>query len=992
MDVNDTKFHLLCGREDWRVDDASASNELKWEESCGSIRLKNSLFHFPVSTTLLFCWDDIPGKDNEKLLEFLIRTFRISWAKSAKIEIGDDPNIIKVYDINKVILLILNEKKNELKIEINNILSHKLIVKNENGRLNIYSRSERLLTPSDRRGADIDRYGNIYWIASDNREIRIFNSGSRTSSHFWAWDDLDGKCEKADFVDEKKEERKDLSFSGLVVTENHYLVTGFVGGFLIFDLLSGGSPVRVIWNKTDDFSPFDMAKVPGGGVLILDKDHKICHLLDRNMRLGLCSKEIKQPDVADFKPETNNEGKIKSYQKIETSYSIKAKNPISIEAISEDSFAILDSDPNIEYSRILVYEKGKIIKIFKLKGILEKYIKKIPDSNQSFHILGHDIAFVPDTDYTQISGMLYLAGNDGNQAYAFHIEKKEDGIHIELVTQYYPMRLFSGKALISDGKNVLYDLKEKWLRIIQQEVPLFSKKGWLITRILDGKNIGCVWHRVLLDAYIPEGATVKMESKSADEESDLSFIEWQEEPRFYLREKGSEIPYYSFPGRQKIKGQGTWELLIQRAVGRYLILRLTIEGTGGVSPVLYALRVYYPRFSYMKKYLPSVYQDDIVSASFLDRYLANIEGFYTEIEGKIENVQTLFDIGTIPPEYIDWLADWFGIILNSHWEDFRKRLFISNAVSLFRERGTISGLLRMIRLAVDECPNESIFKTDPTEAIRARGSVRIVEKYLLRKAPGVVYGDPEDSEGPGVTSDISRWKPDDGAPYIHILFRKFLEEHYGTIEKLNAAWGTQFAKFEIIKFPPVLPPEQVRAKDWRFFVKNRLGLMYAEVSSDHENLYRNFLKKRYRKLEEINRIYQEGWERFDDIKFPVSLPEDKDTLSNWMQFVSLVLPIRLNAHQFIVLVPEKQDENDEEKNRRMDLIKRIVETEKPAHTVFELKTYYSLFRIGEARLGFDTELGKGSRFMGFMLGKSRLEEGTLWCSPGEFQGRMYVWD
>ncbi len=173
------------------MDDASVSSELDWEDTCGSIKLKSSLFQFPVSTMLLFCWDEIPGKDNEKLLEFLIQTFRISWAKTAKIEKNDDNNIIKVSNEKKVISLILNDKKTEVNIEINNVLSHKLIVKSENGRLNIYSRSDRLLTQSDRRGADIDGYGNIYWIDNSKQEIRIFNSGSKTLSHFWSSDDME---------------------------------------------------------------------------------------------------------------------------------------------------------------------------------------------------------------------------------------------------------------------------------------------------------------------------------------------------------------------------------------------------------------------------------------------------------------------------------------------------------------------------------------------------------------------------------------------------------------------------------------------------------------------------------------------------------------------------------------------------------------------------------------------------------------------------------
>ena len=45
----------------------------------------------------------------------------------------------------------------------------------------------------------------------------------------------------------------------------------------------------------------------------------------------------------------------------------------------------------------------------------------------------------------------------------------------------------------------------------------------------------------------------------------------------------------------------------------------------------------------------------------------------------------------------------------------------------------------------------------------------------------------------------------------------------------------------------------------------------------------------------------------------------------------------------------------------MALAKRIVEIEKPAHTVCDVRFYWAMNRVGEARIGSDTELGAGSR-------------------------------
>ena len=41
--------------------------------------------------------------------------------------------------------------------------------------------------------------------------------------------------------------------------------------------------------------------------------------------------------------------------------------------------------------------------------------------------------------------------------------------------------------------------------------------------------------------------------------------------------------------------------------------------------------------------------------------------------------------------------------------------------------------------------------------------------------------------------------------------------------------------------------------------------------------------------------------------------------------------------------------------------KRLVAIEKPAHTTFDVRFYWAMNRVGEARAGIDTQLGQGSR-------------------------------
>ena len=60
---------------------------------------------------------------------------------------------------------------------------------------------------------------------------------------------------------------------------------------------------------------------------------------------------------------------------------------------------------------------------------------------------------------------------------------------------------------------------------------------------------------------------------------------------------------------------------------------------------------------------------------------------------------------------------------------------------------------------------------------------------------------------------------------------------------------------------------------------------------------------------------------------------------------------------------------------------RIVELEKPAHTVFDIRFYWAMFRVGDARLQLDTVIDQGSRapqlLPNLILGQGFLGESYL---------------
>jgi phage tail-like protein len=875
----------------------------------------------------------------------------------------------------------------------------------------------------NRRGAGQDRYGNWYFIDTSRRELRFRGAKQKSSEHFWSAADRQPSCPaRGEFFDTAPTSVSPLNFSGLAVTPNHYLVAGVLSpkGLLVFDLYAGGPPQQFLWPSAIPFEPFDMSITADGGLVILDRTSKLYWSMDPDLRVQATHPLVAPAAQAEaFQPATAAPSPVQTscvptLVTLDFATSLSSlSDPVAIAALPDGSVLILDNPAGSYFSDVHRFQSGvEVGPPIHLDTALANYASDTPspDYPHPQSIRAYDFAFVGNSLAPGARATLYLADIFGEQCFACDLSISGNTLSLAVRSQYFPMRKFGGKALVSAQSAVYYDFEDIWYPLVEQPQQQYRQQAQLLLPqqpslgqalsgpfAFDGKLPACIWHRLFLDACIPHGASVQVESRAADILSLLPDTPWQSEPTPYLRSDGPEIPYLRSLRLGPSDRAGTWELLFQRAQGRYLQLRLTIRGTARNTPRLRALRVYYPRFSYLRQYMPAVYRDDAVSASFLDRFLANVEGFYTVFEDKIANVQELFDSRLVPAECLDWLASWFSLDLDPIWNERTRRLVLSHALQMFRERGTPNGIIRAIRLLTDSCPDESLFDDSLAGNLPCTGtncsrkasasifSVRLVERFLTRVLPTLTLeksGSSPNSTALAAASD-SNWAPAQGSEPLHVRYRCFLQNQYSTIEALNQAWSTNYSEFvdAALLFPAIQPAQSSQAQDWIRFLLNGLGFTYAPVASPNITSYRAFLAQRYRTIAELNSAYSlagsAAWSSFSSISLPSILPANGPQLLDWILFASVYLPAAQTAHRFTVLVPVALGECAESQQTKLAIAKRIAEIEKPAHTSFDVQLYWGMFRAGEARLGRDTLLGPGSRFAGLVLGQGYLAGGNL---------------
>jgi len=209
--------------------------------------------------------------------------------------------------------------------------------------------------------------------------------------------------------------------------------------------------------------------------------------------------------------------------------------------------------------------------------------------------------------------------------------------------------------------------------------PRYLTEGAFYSEALDSGMERCSWHKIRLEAVIPQGTSLRILTATSERERDFLEI--------------LDLPDSDWATDQT----NADNCLVLSPPGRFLSLRIEWKGNVTATPVLRSILVQYPRLSYLQ-YLPRIYKEDPSGSGFLERFLSIFEDIWGGLEDRIERIYELFSPAATDKAFLPWLASWLALTIDDKWPEEKIRKLIAGAWRLFQMRGTLRGLQEVLAL------------------------------------------------------------------------------------------------------------------------------------------------------------------------------------------------------------------------------------------------------------------------------------------------------
>jgi phage tail-like protein len=92
--------------------------------------------------------------------------------------------------------------------------------------------------------------------------------------------------------------------------------------------------------------------------------------------------------------------------------------------------------------------------------------------------------------------------------------------------------------------------------------------------------------------------------------------------------------------------------------------------------------------------LPAVFQEDPVAM----QWTAAVDEVLAPVISTLDCVAAYADPLLAPRDFVRWLADWVGTVLDENWPLEHQRAVVAHSVRLYRLRGTVEGLRTLIEV------------------------------------------------------------------------------------------------------------------------------------------------------------------------------------------------------------------------------------------------------------------------------------------------------
>ncbi|MFT3858291.1 MAG: phage tail protein I [Aquabacterium sp.] len=283
----------------------------------------------------------------------------------------------------------------------------------------------------------------------------------------------------------------------------------------------------------------------------------------------------------------------------------------------------------------------------------------------------------------------------------------------------------SGIAIAPDGRIAYWTAQG--LRHAAPARRQYRTRGLVFGFALDSGHDQSTWGRLQIEACVPQGTAVKVWAFTRD---DLDYIDalpakppvGVADPDFTLvpqpeltpllsaqvwamaDEDGAGTLYRDESQRPLSpapeEGMSWFDAPVMAPPGRYLWLVLELQGTRHKTPRIRSVRAEYPGHALLR-HLPRTLWNELPARDFLHRFLMPMAAMLDEWEGVSTQRHRLLDPRITPGDALPWLGSFIGLALDPCWPEAVRRQMVQEAAGMFRTRGTVASLRRMIEILTE---------------------------------------------------------------------------------------------------------------------------------------------------------------------------------------------------------------------------------------------------------------------------------------------------